>query len=169
MRMAIETIVDLALVIAAIPGKSVNWLIDLLEQGFHHFGIIHAVLGQGDGFDLTAFRVGSDMQLAPGAPFGLAMSSHFPLAFSVDLQTGAVHHNVQVPIDLLRQDHLQVLATPRQSGMVGNRQAHSQHPKDRTHKTFHRPVGQMTFFTVNMIMIACSLYSNWLPQCFSPA
>ena len=142
-RMAVQTVVHLALVIAAIPGEAIDRLIDLAEQRFDHPGIIHIVLGQRHRFDLATLRIGSKMQFAPGAPFGFAMRPDFPFTFAIDLQAGAIHHNIDVPAGFLRQDHAQVFAAPRQGGVVGNRQAHLQQVEDRSHKTFRRPVGQM--------------------------
>lgn len=141
----IETIVDLALVVAAIASKMVNRLIDLLEQAGNHVSIRNPVLGQGYSLDLAAVRVCPDVQLAPGAPFVFAMRSHLPFAFSVDLQASAVHDDIYVSSDLFRQNHLQLFSAPRQGRVVGNWQAHPQHREDRTHKTFRRSVRQVKY------------------------
>ena len=99
---AVESVIHLALVIAAIPGETINRLNDLLEQGFHHPGIIDAVFGQRHRFDLATFWIDTEMQLAPGAPFRLAMGSHLPFALPIDLQSSAIHDKINVPAGCLR-------------------------------------------------------------------
>jgi hypothetical protein len=71
------------------------------------------------------------------------MRSHLPFAFPIDLQAGAVHHNIQMPTGLFGQGDLQTFASPRQGGMVWNRQLHRKHGKDRAYEPFGGTVRQM--------------------------
>jgi len=42
----VEAVVDLALIITTITSNPLDWLINLVEQGFHHISITDTVLGQ---------------------------------------------------------------------------------------------------------------------------
>ncbi len=84
------------IVINAIGCETSNRLFNLLEHGFYLLCIAHVILGSCDCFDLTFFWVRPLMKFAPGAPFGLSAGSHFPIAFTIYLQTGTIHDNVDV-------------------------------------------------------------------------
>ncbi len=53
--------------------------------------------------DLFGVRVHRQTHLAPGATLGPAMLAHLPLAFAIDLQSGAVEHEVQRFFGTLRR------------------------------------------------------------------
>jgi len=88
-------IVEFTFVIGSISADLLNWARGFFDQLLACFCIIHACFGQDHRLDLMGRLVHTQVQLAPGAAFGGAMLAHFPLAFPVDFQARAVHHNVQ--------------------------------------------------------------------------
>ena len=68
---------------------------DLVEQIGQHRRITDVAPGDLDGADLEGFLVNPKMDLAPDPPLGPTMLARVPLAFTLDLDAGAVDQEVQ--------------------------------------------------------------------------
>ncbi len=95
-----DGVVALSGVVGAVSGDAADLLIwrDLAEQFGQHGGVTHVAAGDLDGANLQCLLVDSEMDLAPYPPFGAAMLARIPLAFALDLNTGAIDQQVQRPL-----------------------------------------------------------------------
>ena len=84
-------IMALARVKGAVCGDATDLLFgwDLIEQFRQHGRVADASAGELDGSDLQCLLVDPEVDFAPDPPFGTAMLARIPLAFTLDLDTGA--------------------------------------------------------------------------------
>lgn len=110
-----DGVVALAGVESAVGGDSGDLLFgrDLVEQFGQHRGVANVAGGELSGPDLQCFLIDSDVDLAPDAPFGATMLAGVPLAFTLDLDPGAVDQQVQRAVrTAVGNVHLQGLLAP---------------------------------------------------------
>lgn len=86
---------DLVLIVGAVGGKGRNGIGDLIEKRVNHRSIVDIPLGHLDGDDLAAIGIDADMQFAPGPAAGHAVLFDQLFAGAAQLQTGAVHEQMQ--------------------------------------------------------------------------
>ncbi|MGF6483053.1 transposase [Paraburkholderia sp. JPY419] len=97
---------------------------NLVEQIRQHFAIAFVLMSHQCSADLSGVRVHRPMHLAPGATLGPAMLAQLPLAFAIDLQSGAVEHEVQGFFGTLRRRrYLEGLRATAQRCVVRHGQA----------------------------------------------
>jgi hypothetical protein len=87
--------VDPVVIVGTIGGEGSDGIGDLVEQSTSHCGIIDILPGHRDGDDLAAGGINTDMQFAPRSATGRAVLFDQPFAGSAELQTGAVHQQMQ--------------------------------------------------------------------------
>ena len=81
----------------AIGGDASDLLIgrDLVQQLGQHRRVAHVAARELGRPDLQRLLVDPDVDLAPDAPFGASVLARTPLAFTLDLDAGAVDQEVQ--------------------------------------------------------------------------
>ena len=95
---------------------------DLIEEVGQHRCITDMAPGDLDSVDLQCFLINSEMDLAPDTPLRTAMFAGVPFAFSLDLDPGAIDHQVQRALGATVGDvNGQGFLTARQRAEVGHR------------------------------------------------
>jgi len=119
-----DRIVARSSVIGAVGGDAADLLMgrDLAQQVRQHRRIADVAPGDLDRPNLQRFLVDPEVDLAPNAPFRTAMLACIPLAFTFDLDPGAVDQQVQRPLGASIWDvHGQCLLAAGQCAEVGHR------------------------------------------------
>jgi hypothetical protein len=130
-----NAVITIAFVIGPIAGNLRDLIFHLVEQVGQDLAVAVIVRGDDRGDNFTRRFVHAQMQLAPGAPVGVAVLAHFPLAFAKDFDARAIHHHVQgLPTPLARQADFQRLAAATQLRKRGYRQRQAQQFKDGQHQ-----------------------------------
>ena len=90
-------LIYLPFVVGPITTHLLHRLGALVQKLGHRSRIVQAGLTQHHGLDFLGFTVHAQMELPPGAPFGIAMLTHLPFSLPKDFQPGAVQDQMQGP------------------------------------------------------------------------
>ncbi len=90
-----DGLVNPVLIVIAVGGEGGNGIGNLTEQPANHRGIVDFLPGHLDRDDLAAIGIDANVQLASGPAAGRAVLFDRPFVGSAELQTSAVHEQMQ--------------------------------------------------------------------------
>src|SRR3954451_18476427 len=133
-----DSAIDILAIVGSVPRERSDRTRDLVEQGANLRAVIDIVGRQLRRNDPAGVSIHADVHLPPGSAPSRAMLLDQPLPGSAELQTRAVHQQMNgLRIAARpRPRHLQGLGPAAQGGMVGNREIEIQQANDRADQAF---------------------------------
>lgn len=136
----LERIVALPGVVRAVAGTLTDGNIrEAIEEDGQHLGIVDGVVRDFPDENVPGLFIRSDMEFEPCPALALAVLPNLPFAFTIDLDTGGIHDDMDSPGNGADADiDCERLATKGKGGIVGSFARRPEFREDLREETFRR-------------------------------